>query len=153
MNSQDMVLDIMRAQGRADALDLRGRADHMDGTAIIAEESRIPAWDNEKDYSGWPAGAPVRDEGQVWTLIQPHNASHYPGQRPSALRALWGLAHTKDPARAKPYVEPLGTSGVYAKDECCTDPLAPDPAAVYRSKVDNNAYAPHAYEQNWELVK
>ena len=153
MNSQTLILDIMRAQGKADALDLRGRAHDLDGTAIIAEESKIPAFDPEKDYTGWPQGAPVTDGGQVWTLLQPYNAANYPQQRPSDLRALWGLAHTKDPARAKPYVEPLGISGVYMTGECCTDPHAEDPTAVYRSKVDNNAYSPSAYAQNWELVE
>lgn len=152
MNSQDMILDVMRTRGRADALDLRGRAADMDGTAIIAEEAKAPAFDPAKDYSKWPAGAPVQDEGQVWTLIQPHNAADYEG-RPSTLRALWGLCHTKDPARAKPFVAPEGTSGLYAKGECCTDPEADDPAAVYRSKVDDNAYSPSAYPQNWELAE
>ena len=132
----------MRAQGKTDALSLRSRSAGMDGTAIIAAE---------KDYSSWPAGAPGTDEGQVWTLIQPYNAATYDG-RPSTLRALWGLAHTKNPVKAKPYVAPFGTSGLYAKDECCTDPDAEDPAAVYRSKCDNNAYSPSAYPANWELV-
>ena len=151
MNSQDLILTMMRAQGKTDALSLRSRSAGMDGTAIIAEEEKIPAFNLEKDYSSWPAGAPVTDEGQVWTLIQPYNAANYDG-RPSTLRALWGLAHTKNPVKAKPYVAPFGTSGLYAKDECCTDPDAEDPAAVYRSKCDNNAYSPSAYPANWELV-
>ena len=91
----------MRAQGKTDALSLRSRSAGMDGTAIIAEEEKIPAFNPEKDYSSWPAGAPVTDEGQVWTLIQPYNAANYDG-RPSTLRALWGLVHTKNPVKAKP---------------------------------------------------
>lgn len=151
-SSQEMILEMMRARGRADALDLRARSADMDGTALIAEEDKVPAFDPQKDYSGWPRGAPVQDEGQVWTLLQPYNAAHYEG-RPSGLRALWGLAHTKDPERAKPYVAPLGTSGVYMTGECCTDPDAEDPAAVYRSKVDNNAFPPSAYPANWDRVE
>ena len=112
--------DIMKAQGKADALDLRSRAAGMDGTGIIAEESKAPNFDPEKDYSGWPEGAPVQDEGQVWTLITPHNAASYEG-RPATLRALWGLCHTKDPARAKEWVAPYGTSGMYMTGECCVD--------------------------------
>ena len=146
MTSRDIVLSAMRSQGKSDALDLRSRSADMDGTALIAEEEKIPAFDPAKDYSGWPAGAPVYDEGQVWTLIQPHNAANYQG-RPSALRALWGLAHTKDPARAKPYVEPLGTSGLYMLDECCVDG-----GVVYRSITDNNSFSPSAYPVNWEVV-
>lgn len=98
MNSQDLILTMMRAQGKTDALSLRSRSAGMDGTAIIAEEEKIPAFNPEKDYSSWPAGAPVTDEGQVWTLIQPYNAANYDG-RPSTLRALWGLAHTKNPVK------------------------------------------------------
>ncbi len=152
MTAKDTVLNIMRAQGRADALVLRSRAGQMDGTALIREEDKIPAFDPSKDYTSWPIGAPVTDGGQVWTLLQPYNAAYYP-QRPVELRSLWGLAHTRDPARAKPWVAPLGTSGVYSAGECCTDPESEDPAAVWRSRVDNNAFSPSQYEANWEKVE
>lgn len=109
MKSQDMILGVMRAQGAADALDLRGRAADMDGTAIIAEEDKVPAFDPAKDYSQWPAGAPVRDGEQVYKLITPHNAAHYPDSRPSNTPALWSITHTKDPARAKPWMPPKVT--------------------------------------------
>lgn len=151
MIKQD-VLNLLEEKGADDAQDLRKRSASMSGTEIIDEEEKIPAWSHDKDYTGWTAGSPVSDEGQVWTLIQPHNASYYAG-RPSTLRALWGLCHTKNPEKAKPFVEPLGTSGMYMKDECCTDPNAGDPTAVYRSKVDNNVYAPSAYAANWEVVQ
>ena len=54
MNSQDLILTMMRAQGKTDALSLRSRSAGMDGTAIIAEEEKIPAFNPEKDYSSWP---------------------------------------------------------------------------------------------------
>ena len=88
----------------------------------------------------------MADEGQVWLLLQPHNAADYTG-RPASLRALWGLAHTTDPARAKPFVEPYGTSGVYMTGECCTDN-----GGIYRSKINNNIWAPSAYPEGWEAV-
>ena len=69
MTTKDLVLSIMRSQGAADALDLRSRAPDLDGTAIIAEESKTPVFDPEKDYSGWPIGAPVRDGEQVYKLL------------------------------------------------------------------------------------
>lgn len=152
MNSQDMILSVMRAQGKVDALDLRGRAATMDGTAIIAEEVKAPDFNPKKDYSGWPVGAPVRDGEQVFKLLQPHDASHYPGTRPATAPALWSVMHTTDPARAKPWLAPNGTSGLYAAGEVCTDPDAEDPTTIYRSKVDDNAYSPSAYAQNWETV-
>lgn len=146
MTTKDLVLSIMRSQGAADALDLRRRAPDLDGTAIIAEESKAPNFDPEKDYSGWPKGAPVQDEGQVWTLIQPYNARNYEG-RPSTLRALWGLCHTKDPARAKEWVAPYGTSGMYMTGECCVDG-----GVVYRCLTDNTVHSPTDYPQAWERV-
>ena len=137
MKNQELVLDVMRAQGKADALDLRARAAELDGTAVIAEEVKAPAWDSGKDYSSWPVGAPVADAGQVYKLLQPHNASHYPDTTPATLPALWSVCHTKDPSKAKPYLAPNGTSGMYMTDECCTDE-----GYVWRSKVDNNVWAP-----------
>lgn len=153
MTSRDVILSVMRAQGKADALELRRRAEGMDGTALIAEEDKVPAFDPSRDYTDWPRGAPVTDGGQVWTLLQPYNAANYPGQRPADLWALWGLAHTRDPARAKPWVAPMGVSGVYMTGEVCTDPDAEDPEAVYRSRVDNNAYSPSQYGANWDKVE
>lgn len=43
MTSQEFVLDVMRAQGKSDALDLRTRAPELDGTALIAEEAKVPS--------------------------------------------------------------------------------------------------------------
>lgn len=139
--------DAMKEKGKADALDLRGRAKDMDGTAIIAEEQKVPAFDGAKDYSAWPVGSPVADEGQVWTLLQPYNAAHYEG-RPSTLRALWGLCHTKDPAKAKPWVDAYGTSGMYMTGECY---LGAD-GVVYRAKQDNLVHDAVAYPAGWEAV-
>lgn len=149
MRSQDIVLSTMRAQGKADALDLRARAGGMGGTAIIAEKEKIPPWDGEKDYSEWPVGAPVEDEGRTYTLLQPHNAAHYPEARPASLQALWSVRHTKDPERAEPYLPPNGTSGLYMSEECCVEANK-----TWRSKQDNNPYPPGAVgtEDWWEVV-
>ena len=140
-----------KLQGKADALNLAARAADMDGTAIIAEEAKIPEWNAKADYSKCVPGSPVLDEGQVWTLIQPHNAAHYAG-RPADLRALWGLCHTKDPAKAKPWVASCGTSGLYMTDECCTYPHAGSGKLhVWRCNVDNNEYPPQTQgvENRW----
>lgn len=84
----------MKEKGADDALNLRGRASTMDGTAIIAEESKVPDFDAQKDYSACPAGTPVADEGQVWKLIEPYNAANYSG-RPSTLRAVGAVSHDR----------------------------------------------------------
>lgn len=139
--------DIYRDMGRNHALALRSQAGGMTGTQIIDQEHCVPAFNPHKDYSAWPAGAPVADEGQVWLLIQPHNADHYEG-RPSALRALWGLAHTTNPKRAKPWVEPYGTSGMYMKGEC----YKAEDGTVYRAKADSLVWDAAGYPDGWEEV-
>ena len=146
MTSKERVLQRERDRGRMAAKELQTRAPEMTGTEIVAEEGKVPAFDPAKDYSKWTAGWPVADEGQVWLLIQPHNAAHYTG-RPSTLRALWGLAHTTDPTMAKPFVEPYGTSGMYMAGECCTEN-----GGTYRCKNDNTVHAPSAYPAGWEPV-
>lgn len=137
---------VMYDEGRRQALALQAAAPGMTGTEIIAQEEKVPAWDPHKDYSKWEAGWPVSDEGQVWILLIPHNAANYIG-RPAGNRALWGLSHTTDPAKAKPWVAPYGTSGLYMTGECCTEN-----GNTYRCAHDNNAYAPSAYPQWWEVL-
>lgn len=148
MMTKESTLEIMRQQGKTDALDLQARSAGMTGTEIIAEENKVPAFDPTKDYTKWPAGAPVVDDGQVWTLLQPYNAAHYTG-RPADLRALWGLAHTKDPYKAKSWVEPYGTSGLYQVDECCIYN-----EKVWRNLYNNNEYPPETLnvEDRWEEI-
>ena len=143
---------IMYDEGRRNALDLAGRAKDMDGTAIIAEEGRIPAWSEDAVYTAEHVGFPVHDNGQVYTLLMPHTPAHNPGSRPENLRAIYNLLHTKDPARAKPWMPSYGTSGLYKIDECCTY-LADDGSThVFRNKYDNNDYPPLTLnvEDRWE---
>ena len=146
MMTKTESLEKMREKGAYDARQLQDKAaaGTVTNTEIIDGEIAVPAFDPQKDYSAWPVNSPVSDEGQVWLLIQPHNAANYEG-RPSALRALWGLAHTKNTAKAKPFVAPLGTSGMYMKDECIlwTD------GKVYVSVADNNVYTPDEYPAGW----
>lgn len=145
------ILALMKEKGKSDALDLRSRAKNLDGTAIIAEEKKVPRFDGTKDYSAWAVGSPVWEEvdgeRQVFTLITPHNASFYPGSTPSNTRALWSLKHTKDVAKAKPWVAPLGTSGMYMTDEVCKYA-----DKIWRSKQDSNPYEPGAVgtDSFWE---
>ena len=132
---------IMFDAGKADALNLAARAPKLDGTAIIAEEEKIPAWSEKADYTGKAAGIPVADEDQVWLLLIPHRAADYVG-RPATLRALWGLAHTKDPAKAKPWIAPLGISGLYKVNECCTYPYGDGTTHIFRNLFNDNQYPP-----------
>lgn len=139
--------DVFYALGRENAMKLRENAKGMTGTEIIDREQDAAQYDPKKDYSSYPVGAPVRDDGQVWLLIQPHNASHY-GGRPATLRALWGLAHTTNPAKAKAWVDPYGTSGMYMTGECYK---AAD-GTVYRCLQDNMVYDAAVLPSAWEVV-
>ena len=49
----DRAVPVGKVQGKADALDLAKRAPDMDGTAIIAEEEKVPAWSEKTDYSNF----------------------------------------------------------------------------------------------------
>ena len=147
MTNKEFVLGMIKEQGRANALDLRNRAKDMTGTAIIAEESKIPLYDNTKDYSEWPVGSPCLHDGQVYGLLQPYNAAHHPGTVPADLPALWRVKHTTDPAKAKPYIKPTSTSDMYLKGEC----MLYDDGVVYRSLRDT-VYDPDEYAADWEAV-
>lgn len=142
------MIDIFRSLGRSDALKLREEAASLTGTQIIDREHSAPAFDPTRDYSAWPICSPVSYGGQVWLLIQPYNAANYAGN-PSTLRALWGLAHTTNPKRAKPWVYPYGTSGMYMTGECYKGTNG----VVYRAKRDDLVYDATAYPDGWEAVE
>lgn len=145
MESKEYVLDKMKEVGLRAAENLQAKAPEMDGTQLIDQEGDIPDFDPDKhQYLNWAAGTCVRDDGQVWQLLQPYDSTIYKDP-PVQMRSQWSLCHTKDPAKAKPYVAPEGTSGMYMKDECCTED-----GKVYRSKVDNNVWEPDAYPAGWE---
>lgn len=148
MTNKDYVLDILRRNGAADAVALRSEASDLDGTAIIAREGAVPDFEPGKDYTGWPACAPVADGGQVWQLITPYDTAAHPGH-PAELRALWSLCHTKDPARAKPWVDPYGTSGMWMPGECYRS----DDGKVYRCKQDNIVHDAATLPTAWEEVE
>ena len=143
---------VMFEEGRRDALELAGRAKDLDGTAIIAEEDHIPAWSEEAVYTSAHVGFPVRDKGQVYTILMPHTPAHNPGSRPGDLRAIYSLLHTKDPAKAKAWMPGYGVSGLYKVDECCTYYTADGSIHVFRNLYDNNEYPPLTLnvESRWE---
>lgn len=157
MTSKERVLSRERNQahtsgllrGKADALDLAGRAYTMDDTAIIAEEEKVPLFVWGTDYSGCPVGAPigqiVNGVFQVFTMITPVNTANYPGITPDTDRSLFSLCHTKDPAKAKPFVDAQGTSGMYQIGECCIDS-----GNVWRNLYQDNVFRPTVCPERWE---
>lgn len=164
MTSKERVLQrehdrgkpVGKVQGRADALDLAARAPELDGTAIIAEEQKVPLFVWGTDYSGCPRGTPIGEiiDGEffVFTMITPVNTANYPGMQPSKNPAEFSMCHTKDPAKAKPWVGPYGQSGWYFLDECCTWPHPDGTTHVHRNKYDKNEFPPLTLnvEDRWE---
>ncbi|MDD6837336.1 MAG: hypothetical protein PUF04_09330 [bacterium] len=152
MNNKEFVLDTLYRAGQTEARKLREKAvsGEADGTAIIASEQYVPTYpvDGKRDFTSVPIGAPYMYEGQVYTLWVQHNANGNPDWTPDKSVSLWNIAHTTDPKRAKPYMQPAGTRGLYRTGECMiwTD------GSVQRSKIDNNAYTPETYPDGWEQV-
>lgn len=150
VNNKEFVLETMRSFGLQGAEKLQTEAPELDGTAIIDREGYVPDFADEegnpaKQYLDWAIGTVVRDNGQVWKLIQPYDSTAFT-DKPENLRAQWGLCHTKNPLKAKPFVVPLGTSGMYMKDECC---LVDE--TVYIAKNDNTVHSPTEYPDGWTV--
>ena len=129
MTQKDIVLDAMRRQGQALALDLQDRAADMTGTELYAEDSYIPDFAAAKAAQNMlarPAGFVCRSTaGRVVRLLQPYDSDIYSAE-PEELPAQWGFAWSTDPAKALPFVA-LATSP-YMTGDCCTEE-----GQVYRS--------------------
>ena len=144
MENKTFVLEHMRAIGLQAATTLQQQAPKLTETQIIDRETDIPEFDPAVQYLNWTAKSVVRDNNQVWSLLQPYDSTVYT-DHPENLRAQWGLCHTKNPKKAKPYVEPQGTSGMYMKDECCVQH-----DVAYISLIDHNVRPPDQYPAGWE---
>lgn len=144
--SNELYLTAMREKGLADAADLQGRAAAMDGTAIYAEEEKIPDFTAAKAAKNMlerPVGFLCRSSaGRVVKLLQVYDSTVYT-QEPEDLPAQWGFYWSTDPAKALPFVE-IATSP-YNTGDCCTEN-----GHVWRSKIDTNTWAPSSYAQGWE---
>ena len=154
MTDIELVVKTLSELGRLKAESIREKtvAKEIDDTELINNEDYVPEW-RQMDYTNVAIGTPVRDpfddSGQVYKLWQQHDATNQPDWHPSAAVSLWDIAHTKNPDKAKPYVEPQGTRGMYMRDEVMiwTD------GKTYRSTADNNVYTPESYAQWWEVVE
>lgn len=120
--SNELYLTAMREKGLADAADLQGRAATMDGTAIYAEEEKIPdfaAAVKAKNMLERPVGFLCRSSaGRVVKLLQVYDSTVYT-QEPEDLPAQWGFYWSTDPAKALPFVA-ISTSP-YMIGDCCTE--------------------------------
>lgn len=149
MTNQALVLSVMREKGLADAADLQERAATMNGSALYAEEEKIPSFAAaraRKNMLERPVGFLCRSSaGRVVKLLQVYDSAVYT-QEPEELPAQWGFYWSTDPAKALPFVA-LSTSP-YQKGDCCTED-----GRIWRSTMDTNTWAPSAYPQGWEEVQ
>lgn len=145
MLSKEQVLQGIKQQGANDAADLQTHAPEMDGTALYAEEEKIPdfqAAKAKKNMLQRSVGFVCRSTaGRVVKLLQVYDSTIYT-QEPEELPAQWGFKWSTDPKKALPFVA-MSTSP-YNVDDCCTEG-----EHVYRSTLANNVWAPSAYPQGW----
>jgi uncharacterized protein (UPF0210 family) len=146
--SNELYLNAMREKGMADAADLQNRSSTMDGTALYAEEEKIPDFQASKakmNMLNRPVGfVCLTSAKRVVKLLQVYDSDTYT-QEPEELPAQWGFVWSTDPQKALPFIA-LSTSP-YNTGDCCTEN-----GIVYRSTMDNNTWAPSAYPQVWEQV-
>lgn len=146
--SNELYITAMRNQGLADAADLQERSSTMDGTALYAEEEKIPDFQAARQVKNMlerPVGFVCKSSARrVVKLLQVYDSTVYT-QEPEDLPAQWGFVWSTDPAKALPFVA-ISTSP-YGVGECCTEG-----GKIYRSTIDNNVWAPSAYPQGWTEV-
>lgn len=146
--NQQLYIDAMHAKGVADATDLQQRSAEMNGTALYAEEEKIPDFNAacaKMNMLDRPVGFVCKSSaGRVVKLLQVYDSTIYTDE-PEELPAQWGFKWSTDPSKALPFIA-LATSP-YSKGDCCTEG-----GKTWRSKIDNNVHSPSAYPQGWQDV-
>ena len=141
------LAETMRIFSKQNAQHLKEQGESMSGTEIIDQELFVPEW---KPANYQTVGAPVKFDGQVYKVLQAHDSTSNPDWTPDTQPALWSVCHTTDPAKAKPWLEPQGTSGMYYKGDC----YRADDGIVYRQIYDGgNVYDAAAAPDRWETVE
>lgn len=144
--SNELYTGAMYDKGLADAADLQERSGSMDGTALYAEEEKIPDFQAAKAVMNMlqrPVGFVCKSTaGRVVKLLQVYDSNTYP-QEPEELAAQWGFVWSKDPRKALPFIQ-LSTS-TYATGECCTAA-----GHVWRSKQDGVNWSPETNPEFWD---
>lgn len=109
----NLYIDAMKAKGLADAADLQGRSSTMDGTALYAEEEKIPDFTEAvkvknmlERKAGQKDGFVCRSSaGRVVRLLQVYDSEIYP-QEPEEL-PLSGICLVHRPGQGAAFPLPL----------------------------------------------
>lgn len=123
--------------------------------AVNLSDTRVVAL--ERFISEWTPGVQQKDSlvrrssvNQVYRVLQAHDSTGNPTWTPEECPALFSVCHTTDPAKAKPWVEPFGTSGMYKLNECYLDE---SDGSVYRQTFPgDNVYNAKALPERWKKV-
>lgn len=149
MTSKERVLQRERDRGRLAAQEVQSKSADMTGTELNAVDDRIPRFTAavaKMNMLNRPVGFVCKSSaGRVVKLLQPYDSTIYT-QEPEELAAQWGFVWSQDPAKALPFAA-ISTSP-YNTGDCCTEN-----GTVYRSKIENNVWAPSAYPDGWEVAE
>lgn len=149
MTNKDFVLETMKRSGKLAAQAVQEKSADMTGTELNGESMYIPDFKaaiKKMNMLERKVGFVCKSSaGRVVKLLQKYDSSIYT-QEPEELPAQFGFVWSNDPAKARPFVA-ISTSP-YMKGNCCSEN-----DDVYRSKIDNNVFAPSAYPQGWEKVE
>ena len=149
MKNKDFVLETMRRSGKLIAQSVQANAPSMSGTQLNAEGDYIPDFKAAclaMNMLDRPVGFVCKSSsGRVVKLLQVYDSTIFTAE-PEELTAQWGFVWSDNPAHALPFIA-LSTSP-YMKGNVCSEN-----DVVYRSKLDNNVWAPSAYPEGWEAVE
>lgn len=149
MTNKELVLETMRKAGRLLAQKVQEGASAMTGTELNAEANYIPDFKaacEKMNMLHRPVGFICKSSaGRVVRLLQNYDSTIFTAE-PEELPAQWGFVWSDDQAHALPFIA-LSTSP-YMKGNVCSEN-----DVVYRSKLDNNVWAPSAYPEGWEAVE
>ncbi len=150
MTNEELVKDVFRRQGKADAEALQTNSVDMTDTEIVAQETVIPMFTNavaNKNMNEREIGFICQaTDGNIWKLRQLYDSTIYT-EEPEAYPSLWLLVITSNPEDAKPFVQ--SSEILYMTGNCC---IGSD-GVTYRSTIDNNTYDPTVVSQYWEVVE
>lgn len=154
---RDFVLETMRNYGMSRARVIQENASEMTKDELNESRDFEPSFKAACETMNMLKRKPgficVSSAGRVVKLLQVYDSSVYT-QEPEELPAQWGFVWSTNPDYALPFIA-LSTSP-YMKDDVCSETTGEGEEAVtkiYRSKIDNNVWAPNAAPTMWEFVR
>ena len=143
--------EVMRQEGRRQALELQERSLNLTGTELNAEEDKIPAFSAAVKQqnmlyrkAGQTDGFVCKSSaGRVVRLIQNYDSDVFTAE-PEELPAQWRMVWSTDPAKAKPFI--ASSTSYYNKGDCCLNRSG----QARRSKIDVNTFDPDVTPEFWE---